>query len=467
MTQIDAESESTRAAGLAIKALSDLGYEWRRQDGGVHTVMFSAVGYGELPGGAVVCVLEVDTLRLPRRVTARDLTKPDTVHHIATVCGHPAAVLNTTGVTYVLRLTPAAPSPRLPGSVALDLGTRPAGLSVPVGVGRSGPLWRDLGKMGHTLVTGASGSGKSNWLHAALAALVSGASPEVLRLVVVDPKVSEFAAWGRVPHLWAPIATDERGAVRLLGAVVAELDRRGELLAGALVRDLAAYNRGAAVKLPALLVVFDEVLDLVLSAGGEKSDLARLLVRIAVKGRSAGVFLWVASQHARFDLLPRAVTVNMHSRLVFRVGDQAAAAMAGCPGAERISRDRPGRFLAALDGGPVAPYQAFRLGDSELLAVVSSVVGHDVTPVPAALSDLERALVQHAVLDLDGGFVVGKLAAAFRDHGVTHHQVRRIAEHWERDGLLSPAAGITEPRRVTAVLATLAGVDRWHEAGAE
>jgi hypothetical protein len=466
MTQIDAAAESTRAAGLTIKALSDLGYEWRRQDGGVHTVMFSAVGYGELRG-AVFCVLEVDTLRLPRRVTARDLTKPETVHHIATVCGHPARVLNSTGVTYVLRLTPAPAVPRLPRSVALDLSARPAGLSVPVGVGRSGPVWRDLAAMGHTLITGASGSGKSNWLHAALAALLSGASPEVLRLAVVDPKVSEFAAWGRVPHLWAPIASDEAGAVRLLGAVVSELDRRGELLAGALVRDLAGYNRGAAVKLPVLLVCFDEVLDLVLAAGGERSELARLLTRLAVKGRSAGVFLWVASQHARFDLLPRAVTVNMHSRLVFRVGDQAAANMAGCPGAERIGRDVPGRFLAALDGGVPAGFQAFNLADGELLAVVSGIVGAAVGPAPVVLSDVERALVQHAVSDLDGGFIVGKLAAVFRDRGITHHQVRGIAERWERDGLLTAPASITAPRMVTGALATLAGVDLRHVVGAE
>jgi DNA segregation ATPase FtsK/SpoIIIE-like protein len=321
--------------------------------------------------------------------------------------------------------------------------------------------------MGHTLVTGASGSGKSNWLHAALAALLSGASPEVLRLAVVDPKVSEFAAWGRVPHLWAPIASDEAGAVRLLGAVVSELDRRGELLAGALVRDLAGYNRGAAVKLPVLLVCFDEVLDLVLAAGGERSELARLLTRLAVKGRSAGVFLWVASQHARFDLLPRAVTVNMHSRLVFRVGDQAAANMAGCPGAERIGRDVPGRFLAALDGGAPAGFQAFNLADGELLAVVSGIVGADVGPAPMVLSDVERALVRHAVMDLDGGFVVGKLAAVFRDRGITHHQVRGIAERWERDGLLTAPASITAPRMVTGALATLAGVDLRHVVGAE
>ena len=361
----------------------------------------------------------------------------------------------------MLRLTPAPPAPRLPARVELDLGSRPAGaLQVPIGLGREGASWRALPALGHTLITGASGSGKSNWLHAALAALVSGASPDELRLALVDPKVSEFAAWARVPHLWEPIATDERSAARLLAKLVDEVDRRGELLAGSLVRDLRSYNRQAPVKLPYLLLVFDEVLDLLLAAGGEKSDLARSLTRLAVKGRSAGIFLWIASQHARFDLLPRAVSVNMHTRCVFRVSDQAAAQLAGCPGAERIPRDRPGRFLARVDGGQVGGYQAFVLDDRALLAVVGQVVGQDVTPKPPALSDDEKALVEHAIYELDGAFTVGKLTAAFVGR-ISQHTIRDIAARWEREGLLTPPAGITAPRRITPALAGLAGCERW------
>ena len=455
-TQIDPAAETHRVAGLVVKALTDLGHAWTRADGELVTVRFSAVGYGQI-AGALCAVLEVDTVRLPRKVTARDLTKPETIHHLATVAGHPCRVLNTVGVTYVLRLTPAPRVPALPARVQLDLTTRPAGtLAVPVGLGRDGESWRALPALGHTLVTGASGSGKSNWLHAALAALVTGAGPDVLRLALVDPKVSEFAAWARVPHLWDPIATDERAAARLLARCVDEVDRRGELLAGALVRDLGAYNRQAVVKLPYLLVVFDEVLDLLLAAGGERSDLARLLTRLAVKGRSAGVLVWVASQHARFDLLPRAVGVNLASRLVFRVADGPAAQLAGCPGAERIRRDRPGRFLARLDGGVVAPYQAFVVDDTQLLAVVSAAAGQDLTPRPPDLSEDERAMVHYALAELGGAFTVGKLTATFQGR-IGHRVIRETAARWEREGLLTTPQGITDPRRVTPALAALAG----------
>lgn len=455
-TQLDPAAETTRVAGLVVKALTDLGHAWTRADGVLVTVRFAAVGYGEI-AGALCAVLEVDTVRLPRKVTARDLTKPETLHHLATVAGHPCKCLNTVGVTYVLRLTPAPRAPALPVRVQLDLTVRPAdALSVPVGLGRDGASWRPLPALGHTLVTGASGSGKSNWLHAALAAVVTGAAPDALRLALVDPKVSEFAAWGRVPHLWDKIATDERSAARLLQLAVDEVDRRGELLAGALVRDLASYNRQAVVKLPYLLIVFDEVLDLVLAAGGEKSELARLLTRLAVKGRSAGVLVWVASQHARFDLLPRAVSVNLATRLVFRVSDGPAAQLAGCPGAERIPRARPGRFLARLDGGQVAGYQAYMIDDAQLLAVVSAAAGRDLTPQPLELSEDEKDLVHYALSELAGAFTIGKLAAAFGGR-INQHAIRALGARWEREGLLTTPASITDPRRVTPALAALAG----------
>lgn len=460
MTQIDSSAETQRVAGLVIKALTDLGYSWTRADGGLVTVRFATTGYG-LIGGSMCAVLEVDTLRLPRKVSARDLTKPETLHHLSTVAGHPCQVLNTTGVTYVLRLVPPPPAPRLPSRVPLDLGTRPDGqLLVPLGVGREGAVWQPLASLGHTLVTGASGSGKSNWLHAALAALVSAAGPETLRLALVDPKVSEFAAWAKVPNLWDTIATDETAAAKLLARLVDEVDRRGELLAGALVRDLGSYNKQAPVKLPYLLLVFDEVLDLLLAAGGEKSDLARALTRLAVKGRSAGILLWIASQHARFDLLPRAVSVNLASRLVFRVSDQSAAQLAGCPGAERIHRERPGRFLARINGGQLAGYQAFVLADEQLLALVGQVAQVDLAPKPRELSADEIALVEYAVHELGTAFTIGKLAEAFRGRLRQHH-IRDLAARWEREGLLTTPASITDPRRVTHELAELAGCERW------
>ena len=461
---IDPAAEARRVAGLVIKSLTDLGYAWQTQIGDVVQVRFDSIGLADLLG-ATWAICEVDTLRLPRRVTARDLTKPETLHHLATVCGHPVRCLNSTGVTYCIQLTPThrPPPPRLPRQVLLDLDQAPdqsGELLVPLGVGYGGPLWRPLPGLGHTLITGASGSGKSNWLHAALAALLTTVGPESLRLALIDPKVSEFAAWAHAPHLWRTpavpdgIAHDEQQAVVLLTALIDEMDRRGQLLAGALARDLAGYNRRAVQPLPYLLIVIDEVLDVLLAAGGERSDLARALTRLAVKGRSNGILLWIASQHARFDLLPRAVGLNLASRLVFRVQDANAATLAGCPGAERISRERPGRFLARLDAEPV-PVQAYHVDDEQLRQIAQGL-GAPTTPAPLVPPD-QAALVRYAIEHLDGCFIVGKLAAAFTGEW-THYRIAALARTWEARGWLSKPAHATDARRVVGELLQNCGV---------
>lgn len=456
---IDSSQEARRAAGLVIKSLTDLGYSWQTQVGDVVTVRFTSIAIADLLN-ATWAICEVDTLRLPRKVTARDLTKTETLHHLATVVGHPVRCLNSTGVTYCIQLTPT-PQPvrlRLPRQVPLDVdtatpGAEPAQLAVPLGVAINGPVWRSLAGLGHTLITGASGSGKSNWIHAALASLLTRVGRDQLQIVLIDPKTSEFAAWGQAPHLYGQVAVDEQHALGLLEMIICEMDHRGDLLRGALVRDLAGYNRRAAQPLPYILVVIDEVLDLLVAAGGEKSDLGKAMTRIAARGRSNGILLWIASQHARFDYLPRVIGMNLASRLAFRVQDANAANLAGCPGAQNISRSTPGRFIANLDGEPMM-LQAYHVSDEALLAIAD---GLGVSAYcPNGLSDKEVALVRFAVDELGGRFIRDRLAGAVP--GWSRHQVGKLASQWEHRRWLTAPASPVEPRMVTQELREMAGV---------
>lgn len=449
--QIDPKFETVRVAGLVVKSLTDLGHAWKREDGGVQTVKFARTGYGVMEAGGLVAVLEIDTQRLPRRVTARDLTKPETLHHLATVCGHPVRCLNSVGVTYVVSLCPPPAPPRLPSRVPLDLSQMPAGdLLVPIGVGRDGAVWHELPGLGHTLITGTSGSGKSSWIHAALAGLMSAHDRSQLQVALIDPKRSEFAAWSGASQLYGEIATDDTAAARSLDMLVGEMDRRGNLLAGALARDLVNYNRRAPGPLPYMLIVVDEVLDLLL--GGNKS-IETSLMRLAAKGRSAGVLLWIATQHARYDLLPRTVALNLSTRLVFRVQDANAANLAGCPGAENIPRTRPGRMLARLDGPPVM-MQGYYVDDAQLHHLVATL---GVTPpvVKPEIDELETRMVRYAITNLDGRFVIGALVTQFGSE-TTHHRVRTIADRLQRRGLLLAPEGPNVGRRVTPELEAMA-----------
>ena len=448
---IDAIDEARRTAGLVIKSLTDLGYAWQTAVGDVVTVRFRSVSIGEFLG-ATWAICEVDTSRLPRRVTARDLTKPETIHHLAAVTGHLVRCLNSTGVTYCIQLTPSAPQARLPTRVPLDLDSRPAGdLLVPVGVARSGAVWAELPALGHTLVTGTTGSGKSNWVHSALAGLLTVTDRARLQVALIDPKRSEFAAWSGVPQLYGQIVTDEAAAAALLDMLVGEMERRGDLLAGVLARDLAGYNQRAPAPLPYLLIVVDEVLDLLLRAGNRRIETA--LVSLSAKGRSAGILVWIATQHARYDLLPRMVNLNLSSRLVFRVQDARAAELAGCPGAESIPRARPGRMLAKLDDAPQL-MQAFWIDDRRLGEVVGTLGATPPAPRPA-LDEVDAELVRYALTELSGRFSINALAAAFAGAGVTHHRVRTLAARLESRGLLMPQEGPNAGRRVTEELARL------------
>ena len=141
--------------------------------------------------------------------------------------------------------------------------------------------------------------------------------------------------------------------------------------------------------MPYILIAIDECLDLVISAGS-KSELAGYLKTIAIRGRSAGVILWAATQHAAaVDGLPRVVNTNLTARLVFRVADRDAARVAGCPGAEGIARDRPGRLLAKIDGKPME-LQAYHLPDADLLRVARGISWH--TTERANLAKRKRRL---------------------------------------------------------------------------
>ncbi len=440
-------NKALRMVGTIRDALCRLGFVHTDKDGHAFLPTFSAV---YLYPDWLVC--QVDANRL-WHFSVVELGADKVARQIAACLGKPVKVLMNNGLSYVVYLNPPK-TMRLPSRAQLDLAQLPiAPLVVPIGIGHQGLVVRSLPELGHCLIVGATGSGKSTWLHCALAALLTSNGADRLRLVLIDPKRSELTPWANVPHLSAELTCTPSQATRVLADVAAEIDRRGDLFARSAVRDIAGYNRRAAEPLPYLLIVIDEALDLVASA--EDKTLAGHLRTIAVRGRSAGVCLWAATQHgSAINGLPRIVNVNLTARLVFRVADRSAAEVAGCPGAERLPLDRPGRMLAKLNAAP-AELQSFYLPDEALLQVAQSVAGSAATG--PALSQDEIALVQYATSQLGGAFIVNKLAAAFEGR-ITHHAIRGIAERWEKRGWLTSPVHRADPRRVTAGLCELAGI---------
>lgn len=393
--------EAERLGYTLLRGLDRLGFIHETRDGNTFSIRFDAANlYGD-----AWAAFHVDAERL-YHFSVHDLARPNVLAQLSAVARKPVRAVTDPGLVYVVELKPR-PGARLPSVAPLDLAARPAGdLMVPLGVGRDGPRWLPLARIGHAMIAGATGSGKSTFVHSALAALLTSSGPDVLRVALVDPKRSELPAWGRVPHLWSDIATTPDQAAGLLNSLVAEVDRRGDLLAAAAVRDFVGYNkRCTADPLPLVLIVIDECLDL-----ADDRSVMEPLKTLAIRGRSAGVFAWCSTQHAASIVgLPRVLNVNLASRLAFRVLDESASRAAlQSPGAEKISPANPGRMLAKLDGSP-EQIQGFYLSDDDLLAITRGL--SDSAPGPTLLSDVERNLLIWAAAENGGALSLADIHA--------------------------------------------------------
>ena len=179
----------------------------------------------------------------------------------------------------------------------------------------------DIAKMPHVLIAGTTGSGKSVCTNSILISLLYKASPDEVKLIVVDPKMVEFGIYNGIPHLLIPVVTDAKKAAGALQWAVTEMMRRYRSLSEAGVRDIESYNKLAATEeglepLPKLVVVIDELADLMLVAGKEVEE---AICRIAQMGRASGVHLVIATQRPSADVITGLMKANIPSRIALVV----------------------------------------------------------------------------------------------------------------------------------------------------
>ncbi len=197
------------------------------------------------------------------------------------------------------------------------------------------PIIGDIAKMPHMLIAGTTGSGKSVCINSLLVSILYKASPEDVRLIMIDPKMIELGSYNGVPHLMIPVVTDPKKASGALNWAVGEMMRRYKLFSELSVRDLASYN--AAVKkhndippvedeekiylekLPQIVIVIDELADLMMVAAREVED---AICRIAQMARAAGMHLVIATQRPSSDVITGIMKANIPSRIAFAVASQ-------------------------------------------------------------------------------------------------------------------------------------------------
>jgi S-DNA-T family DNA segregation ATPase FtsK/SpoIIIE len=183
--------------------------------------------------------------------------------------------------------------------------------------------WTDLALMPHALVAGTTGSGKSGCINAMLCSVLLHASPNELRLVLVDPKRVELNHYEKLPHLLTPVVTNPRLAANVLANLIGEMESRYSVMGEARARNLVELNRArkraGEAPLPHILCVIDELADLMMVAPAEVED---SIIRLAQKSRAVGIHLVLATQRPSTDVITGTIKVNIPARIAFSVASQ-------------------------------------------------------------------------------------------------------------------------------------------------
>ena len=182
----------------------------------------------------------------------------------------------------------------------------------------------DISKMPHILIAGTTGSGKSVFTNSIIMSILYNASPDEVKLILVDPKQVEFPVYNGIPHLLIPVVTEAKKAAGALGWAVTEMLKRYKLFADNGVRDLKDYNKMAKdsdvlTPIPQIVIVVDELADLMMAAPKEVED---SICRLAQLARAAGMHLIIATQSPRVDIVTGLIKANIPSRVALKVSNQ-------------------------------------------------------------------------------------------------------------------------------------------------
>ncbi len=318
----------------------------------------------------------------------------------------------------------------------------------------------DINKMPHGLIAGATGSGKSVCIDTILMSLLLKASPEELKLILIDPKRVGLAAYAKVPHLATPIIHDAKVASEVLRWAVDEMERRYDKMYVLGVRDVVSYNEKIKGRedegyehIPTLVIIIEEMADLMAQAG---ADVELSVARIAQKARAANIHLMIATQRPSVDVIKGTIKSNIPTRIAMKVSSYTdSMVILDYQGAESLLGN--GDMLFVYSGDRVKRLQGAYVSEAEIDAVTSYLTRYPQTFLlnqEQMIDSLDRSAsmqekdelfldVAEYVIEMDYASI-NKIQQQFN---IGYNRASSIFEQLTESGIVSPQNSKT-PRKV-------------------
>lgn len=330
------------------------------------------------------------------------------------------------------------------------------------------PIYCDLAKMPHLLIAGSTGSGKSVCINSILTSILCHATPDQVRMILIDPKVVELSIYNGIPHLYMPVVTKAKEAAATLAWAVAEMNRRYNLFAENSVRDISGYNEYLKLNgekpLPLVLIVIDELADLMTVAAKEVED---HISRLAAMARAAGLHMVIATQRPSVDVITGVIKANVPSRIAFAVSSGVdSRTILDSVGAEKLlgkgdmlyaplSAPKPvrgqGAFLKDAEVEECVKYLKNAYGDNYDQDIIESVAnvgaGGGAGDSSSSGDDNDGDDLLESAVEVVIEYGSASVSILQRRLGVGYPRAARLIDVLERKHIIGPFEG-SKPRKV-------------------